>query len=107
MRLNRDKNGETRQSALWGKPAKGESRSSALWGKPGRGFVILAVVAALTHHDAGPSGGTSLTVQAPQAIVPASLIAEAQAHPNQVFNVIVQGSRGTKSSAVAQSVNNS
>ncbi len=32
---------------------------------------------------------------------------EAQAHPKQVFSVIVQGSRGTKSSAVAQSVNNS
>ncbi|HET6657275.1 MAG TPA: S8 family serine peptidase [Gaiellaceae bacterium] len=39
--------------------------------------------------------------------MPASLMTEAQAHPKQVFSVIVQGSRGTKSSAVAQSVNNS
>jgi serine protease AprX len=107
MRLNSASQGETRQSALWGKPAKGESRSSALWGKPGRGFVILAVVAALAAPVAATAGETSRSVQAAQAIVPASLMAEAQAHPNQVFNVIVQGSRGTKSSAVAQSVNNS
>jgi hypothetical protein len=107
MRLNRASTGETRQSALWGKPARGESRSSALWGKPGRGFAILAVVAALTAPVAGTAGETSRSVQAAQAIVPASLMAEAQAHPNQVFNVIVQGSGGTKSSAVAQSVNNS
>jgi serine protease AprX len=107
MRLTCASKGETRQSALWGKPARGESRSSALWGKPGRGFAILAVVAALAAPVAATAGETSRSVQAAQAIVPASLMSEAQAHPNQVFNVIVQGSRGTKSSAVAQSVNNS
>ena len=50
MRLDREKNGETRQSALWGKPSKGETRSSALWGKPGRGFVAMALVVALVPH---------------------------------------------------------
>ena len=95
-----------RGSALWGKP-RGESRSSALWGKPGRGFVILALVAALAAPVAATAGSPGRSVQAAHALVPASLLAEAQAHPNQVFNVIVQGSRGTKSSTVAGEVGDS
>src|SRR6188474_220816 len=106
MRLNRDKNGETRQSALWGKPSKGETRSSALWGKPGRGFVILALVAALAAPVAA-TAGPGRSVQAARAIVPASLMADAEAHPAKIFSVIVQGSRGTKSSAVASTVGSS
>jgi serine protease AprX len=106
MRLDRDKNGETRQSALWGKPSKGETRSSALWGKPGRGFVILALVAALAAPVAATAGESGRSVQAARALVPASLIEDAQAHPTKVFSVIVQGSRGTKSSAVASAVGN-
>jgi hypothetical protein len=69
--------------------------------------VILALVAALAAPVAATAGSSGRSVQAARALVPASLLAEAQAHPNQVFNVIVQGSRGTKSSTVAQSVNNS
>ena len=106
MRQGSGTRGTLRGSALWGKP-KGESRSSALWGKPGRGFVILALVAALAAPVAATAGSSGRSVQAARALVPASLLAEAQAHPNQVFSVIVQGSRGTKSSTVAQSVNNS
>jgi serine protease AprX len=98
--------GNLRGSALWGKP-KGESRSSALWGKPGRGFAILALVAALAAPVAATAGQTARSVQAARALVPASLMADAEAHPAKVFNVIVQGSRGTKSSSVAQAVNNS
>jgi serine protease AprX len=94
--------GTLRGSALWGKP-KGESRSSALWGKPGRGFVILALAVALAAPVAA-TAGSGRSVQAARALVPASLMAEAQAHPNQVFSVIVQGSRGTKSSSVASEV---
>ena len=106
MRQVNGTRGNLRGSALWGKP-KGESRCSALWGKPGRGFAILAIVAALAAPVAATAGDAGRSVQAARALVPASLMTEAQAHPNQVFNVIVQGSRGTKSSAVAQSVNNS
>jgi serine protease AprX len=95
--------GTLRGSALWGKP-KGESRSSALWGKPGRGFVILALVAALAAPVAATAGSPGRSVQPARALVPASLLGEAQAHPNQVFNVIVQGSRGKKSSLVAATV---
>ena len=105
MRQVNGTRGSLRGSALWGKP-KGESRSSALWGKPGRGFAVLAILAALAAPLAA-TAGPGRSVQAARALVPASLMAEAQAHPNQVFNVIVQGSRSTKSSAVAQSVNNS
>ena len=107
MRLNRDKNGETRQSALWGKPSKGETRSSALWGKPGRGFAILALVAALAAPVAATAGQAGRSVQAARALVPASLMADAEAHPAKVFDVIVQGSRGTKSATVAGQVGSS
>jgi serine protease AprX len=98
--------GNSRGSALWGKP-KGESRSSALWGKPGRGFAILALVAALAAPVAATAGESGRSVQAARALVPASLMEDAQAHPAKVFSVIVQGSRGTKSSAVSLAVNNS
>jgi serine protease AprX len=97
--------GSLRGSALWGKP-KGESRSSALWGKPGRGFAILALVAVLAAPVAA-TAGPGRSVQAAQAIVPASLMADAEAHPAKVFSVIVQGSRGTKSSTVAGDVGTS
>jgi hypothetical protein len=102
MRQGSGTRGTLRGSALWGKP-KGESRSSALWGKPGRGFLILALVAVLSAPVAA-TAGSGRSVQAARALVPASLMAEAQAHPNQVFSVIVQGSRGTKTSSVAGDV---
>jgi hypothetical protein len=98
--------GTLRGSALWGKP-KGESRCSALWGKPGRGFVLMALVVALAAPVAATAGSSGRSVQAARALVPASLLEDAQAHPAKVFSVIVQGSRGTKSSAVAGVVNNS
>jgi serine protease AprX len=104
MRLDRDGNGETRQSALWGKPSKGETRSSALWGKPGRGFVVMALVVALAAPVAATAGSNGRSVQGNRAIVPATLMAEAQAHPAQRFSVIVQGKPGTKSSSVAHAV---
>ena len=103
MRLDRARKGETRQSALWGKP-RGGTRSSALWGKPGRGFAILAIVAALAAPVAASAGGADRSVQNSGALVPAGLVSEAQAYPNQVFSVIVQGKPGTKSSAVANAV---
>ena len=105
MRQVNGTRGNLRGSALWGKP-KGETRSSALWGKPGRGFAILALVAVLAAPAAFASG-TGRSVQAARAIVPASLMTDAEAHPTKIFNVIVQGSRGTKSATVAGQVGNS
>jgi serine protease AprX len=106
MRQVNGTRGNLRGSALWGKP-KGESRSSALWGRPGRGLAILALIAALAAPVAATAGQTGRSLQAARALVPASLMADAQAHPTQVFSVIVQGSRGTKDSAVAGAVGNS
>jgi serine protease AprX len=89
----------------------GDSRSNALWGRGGRSgtrhrafpilgrLSILAAAAALALPAAGiaapklpGSGG---------AVVPAALLAQAQANPTQVFHVIVQGTRGVTSSSVA------
>src|SRR6185503_433241 len=77
--------GNLRGSALWGKP-KGESRSSALWGKPGRGFTILALVVALAAPVAATAGQAGRSVQAARALVPESLMADAEAHPAKVFD---------------------
>jgi serine protease AprX len=102
MRLDRTSK-DTRQSALWGKP-KGETRSSALWGKPGRGLAFFAIVAALAAPVAATAGSHDRSAHNSGALVPASLMAEAQAHPNQLFSVIVQGKPGAKTSFVADTV---
>ena len=99
MRLDRDRNGETRQSALWGKPSKGETRSSALWGKPGRGFVVMALVVALAAPVAATAGerpsSRHTRTSSPRASWPSA------GASGQLFYVIVQGEPGTKSSSVA------
>jgi len=89
----------------------GDSRSNALWGRGGRSgtrhrafpiigrLSILAAAAALALPAAG--------IAAPKlpgdggAVVPAALLAQAQANPTQVFHVIVQGTKGVKSDSVA------
>ena len=95
------------------------ARGNALWGRGGRvrgrlgGFTaLLAIVSALAVPAAGVagSGGPALPgVTTPasshgSAFVPASLLAQAQANPSQVFHVIVQGTRGVRSSSVASDV---
>jgi serine protease AprX len=101
--------GEIRSSALGGKGSNGGSRSSALWGKKGgRSFVasaatlvalLVPVAAASAASDARSAGRDEDT-----ALVPASLLAQAQAHPDQLFDVIVQGDDGKSSSDVASDV---
>ena len=89
----------------------GDSRSNALWGRGGRSgtrhrafpilgrLSILAAAAALALPAAG--------IAAPKlpgdggAVVPAALLAQAQANPTQVFHVIVQGTKDVKSDSVA------
>jgi serine protease AprX len=94
--------GTLRGSALWGKKTKGESRSSALWGKPGRGFAVLALLAVLAAPLAATAADRGFAPAS--ALVPTSLLAEAQSHPNQLFSVIVQAKRGQKSDFVAAQV---
>jgi serine protease AprX len=100
MRLDRGGNGETRQSALWGKPAKGEARSSALWGNGGRALVSAVVVAlALT-------AATAASAAPRYAYTTPGLLASAKAHPSQTFNVIIQGDATKSTAAIASVVKN-
>ena len=100
MRLDRGGNGETRQSALWGKPAKGEARSSALWGNGGRALVSAVVVAlALT-------AATAASAASRYAYTTPGLLASAKAHPSQTFNVIIQGDATKSTAAIASVVKN-
>ena len=90
----------------------GNSRSNALWGRGGRSggrhrallvsgrLGILAAVAALALPAAGVAAPPS-PLRPSGAVVPAALLAQAQANPTQVFHVIVQGTSGVKSSSVA------
>jgi serine protease AprX len=88
MRHERPSNvGEARSSALWGKGSGGQSRGSALWGRGGRsGIALLALVLSVIVPAAGFAGPENT-----QALVPGDLISEAQAQPDKIFRVIVQG----------------
>jgi serine protease AprX len=87
---------ESRSSALWGTGNRGGGqRSSALWGKGGRPFVMLAVAAAaLTAPLAATASSTSAKLNKNATYVSAWLLAQAKAHPNQKFHVIIQSSQG-------------
>ena len=96
----------TRSSALWGSSGRGgEHRSNALWGRGGRSasFLLLVALAVVVCLPAAASAGGGSGSQK-GAVVPSSLIDSAQANPDQVFHVIVQGTQGNKSDAVAQDV---
>ena len=96
------------------------ARKNALWGRGGRvrtrlgGFtVLIALVTGLAIPAAGiaGSGGPALpgvltpgSTRGGTAFVPATLLAAATANPDQIFHVIVQGTRGERSSAVASDV---
>ena len=91
-----------------------EERSNALWGRGGRNgarrrvggsIALFGLVTALAIPAAGiaAAGGPSLAGAA-GGVVPAALLAQAQANPAQTFNVIVQGKKGTKSADVTADV---
>src|SRR5713226_7781756 len=96
----------TRSNALWGSNGRGgEHRSNALWGRGGRKAVlVLVTLAAVISLPAAAVAGGGNRGDQNGAVVPANLIAQAQANPDQVFHVIVQGTKGNKSDAVAQDV---
>jgi serine protease AprX len=109
MRLTTSSTEGVRSSALWGKRSSGQ-RSSALWGKGGRGFVALLALAtamlvpASGFADSGSSSNSGSGGHS--AVVPAGLLADAQAHPEKSFQVIVQGTREESSGRVAEKVKN-
>src|SRR5713226_6356437 len=96
----------TRSNALWGSNGRGgEHRSNALWGRGGRKAVlVLVTLAAVISLPAAAVAGGGNRGDQNGAVVPANLIAQAQANPDQVFHVIVQGTKGNKSDTVAQDV---
>src|SRR5207237_1636616 len=63
---------------------------------------LAALVSVLLISVSAPAAGADSAKAS--AVVPAGLLAQAQASPAQVFHVIVQGTRGSKSSAVAGDV---
>jgi serine protease AprX len=98
--------GGSRSSALWGTGNRGgESRSNALWGKGGRGRLLLTValvalaapIAAVADSGSSGSGKSQL---APAYIAP-SLLAKAQASPNEYVKVIIQSTSGSARAAQA------
>jgi serine protease AprX len=82
-------------------------RASALWGTGGRGprriGAILAVTAVVLCLPLAAGAG-SFGHQQSSATVPTSLISTAKAHPQQMFDVIVQSSNGATSADLARAV---
>ncbi len=105
MRRSERGSGETRGNGLWGGEGGSGSgtRASGLWGRRAKGTAVLAAfVSVLLISISAPTAGAGSPDSAAQ--VPASLLAQAQANPDQLFHVIVQGDQGGSSDAVAQRV---
>jgi serine protease AprX len=82
--------------------AKGrQERNSALWGSGGgrkrHPVVLVSVIALIASFTSSPAQAKD---KGPKALVPQDLYAQAVANPAQLFNVIVQGSKGSKSDNV-------
>jgi hypothetical protein len=78
---------------------RANARLSALWGRHGR--TLVAVITTIVSLAMPVSTGSAKN---PTALVPSSLLAQAKAHPSQVFHVTVQGHQGDTSSDVAEAV---
>jgi serine protease AprX len=108
MLRNNKSGGGVRGEALRGDSPRGESRLNAMWGKGGgrrHALALLAhvvlVLALIVAPSAGAAttsstGGTSYT-----AFMTTSLTTAAKNKPSGLFNVIVKGTRGQSTSAVA------
>ena len=90
--------GEHRSSALWGTGNRGgDSRSNALWGKGGRGLVtaLVAVLVVAAPLAAGARNGDGQRGQrADSTYIDPILLAKADATPNALVKVIIQGKLG-------------
>jgi serine protease AprX len=90
---------DVRASALWGRGGGSDKRSRMRLGKSA---AVLSVIVLASVLAAGASAGSS--GKTPVADVPASLLQAAQAKPNQMFKVIVQGRSTAGTSTVASDV---
>jgi serine protease AprX len=87
--------GEHRSSALWGTGNRGgDSRSNALWGKSGRGLVtaLCAVLVVAAPLAAGAPRGSQ--AQPASTYVDPILLATADATPDALVKVIIEGTDG-------------
>src|SRR2546428_6397901 len=109
MRKKHGGNLETRASALWGRGGRGSDvRANTLGTLRSRGttalaalLVVLAIPTAAIAASAGGGGNSGDTT----AFLPPSLLAQAQANPDQIFHVIVQGTKGQSSDDVTNESN--
>src|ERR1044071_3998281 len=85
-----------RASALWGTGGKGPRRTGAI-------LAAAAVVLCLPLS----AGARPFAKHHSSATVPASLVADAKAHPQQMFDVIVQSTNGATSADAARAVRGS
>ncbi len=99
MRQDQGNPTDVRASALWGRGGGSDKRSRM---RLGRSAAVLSVVVLASVLAAGASAGSKASP--PAAQVPASLLQAAQAGPNKMFKVIVQGRASTGSSTVASDV---
>jgi serine protease AprX len=78
-----------------------QERGSALWGSGGGRkrtlFVLVLVIALIGSFGAASAAAKD---KGPKALVPQDLYAQALANPTGLFNVIVQGSKGSKTDNV-------
>jgi serine protease AprX len=90
----------SRSNPLWG--SKRGLRANALWGRGGRkhaAVVTLCALLAMFVASARPALGGRTS-----AIVPKNLLEAAEAHPDAVFKVVVQGANAKSSDAIASAV---
>jgi serine protease AprX len=90
----------TRANALWG--SRREIRGNALWGRGGRRSALLVALCLLL--TSAVASGSAAPGASSSAFVPQSLLDEATAKPDAVFNVVVQGEQGKSSNNVASAV---
>jgi serine protease AprX len=83
-----------------------QERGSALWGQRGRRKRLAASAAAflVAFGFAGVAAHSASATPPWKSTVPKDVLAQWQANPNQIFNVIVQGTKGVSSDSVGNDV---
>jgi serine protease AprX len=92
----RSPRGEHRSSALWGTGNRGgDSRSNALWGKGGRGLVTALCAVLVVAAPLAAGARKDQRAQPASTYVDPILLARADATPNALVKVIIQGAGAT------------
>jgi serine protease AprX len=97
---------DARSNALWGRRGGNERKRSAARSLDGRGRLAATLTALALSVPAIVSAGTPATSGAALPVVSQSLLTRAQAHPDALLSVIVQGKGTLRSSAVAARIAN-